>query len=255
MLHDPVLWQKVDLTACSSCITDAAVDRILASASDIESLVLRPPASPPHLSWKLVQGLVAAEACKGLRELRLDGCSGLLANTPKHLRPHISEAGVRCRIPAHLCFSPLLEDETGMEGQVRNGELDDGGRQTEEGEKESPEGTRSGARREEEGGIQRGSAEGLGEGLDEVHSIECVFADWVRGRADPFPPPPHSPAPGFSGQMPGEPRLLCTHPGLQPPPLAGPAIAGVKRASALADDRTRQRPPPAHNPFPPRPCA
>ena len=127
VLHDPVLWHQVDLTACSSCITDAAVDRILASAADIESLVLRPPASPPHLSWKLVQGLVATEACRGLRELRLDGCSGLLANTPKHLRPHISEAGVRCRIPAHLCFMPMLEDETEMKGEVQNGELDEGG--------------------------------------------------------------------------------------------------------------------------------
>jgi hypothetical protein len=41
----------------SSCLTDAAVDRILSSAVEIQSLVLRPPASPPHLSWKLVQVL------------------------------------------------------------------------------------------------------------------------------------------------------------------------------------------------------
>jgi hypothetical protein len=200
VLHDPVLWHQVDLTACSSCITDAAVDRILASAADIESLVLRPPASPPHLSWKLVQGLVATEACRGLRELRLDGCSGLLANTPKHLRPHISEAGVRCRIPAHLCFMPMLEDETEMKGEVQNGELDEGGGKQEEGGRESPEGTRSGVGRAEEGGSQRDSAEGLGEGLGEQLSIECVFADWVskmtaRRRAHLPPTTPLPPAP------------------------------------------------------------
>jgi hypothetical protein len=46
----------------------------------------------------------------------LHGCSGLILNTPRHLRPHISpKTGVRCRLPAslHFVLSPAASDGTG----------------------------------------------------------------------------------------------------------------------------------------------
>ena len=107
LLHEAVLWREIDLTQCSSCVTDDAVSRIIQCSNQIHSLILRPPASPPNLTWKLLQGLAAQASTRTLRKLVLHGCSGLISNTPKHLRPHISEAGVRCRLPALLSFKSI----------------------------------------------------------------------------------------------------------------------------------------------------
>jgi hypothetical protein len=102
----------VDLTSCSSSITDKAIQRIMTIVDELHSLVLRPPASPPHLTFALLQALAAQGASTALKELVLQGCGGLLANTPKHLRPHVSDTGVRCRLPALLSFRSVRAKTT-----------------------------------------------------------------------------------------------------------------------------------------------
>ena len=63
-----------------------------------------------------------------------------------------------------------------MAGEVGSGELDEGAGKEGEGKRVCAAGTRSDVGRAEEGGSLHDAAEGM----DELHSIECVFADWVR---------------------------------------------------------------------------
>jgi len=105
LVQDPLLWRHVNLTSCSSHITDATFLRILSISHGLESLILCPPASPPFLTWMAIQSLAAHASCSHLRSLVLSNCEGLLSNSPKFLRPAISSlGGVRCKLPATLRF-------------------------------------------------------------------------------------------------------------------------------------------------------
>eukprot|EP00282_Hemiselmis_andersenii_P044797 CAMPEP_0172049854 /NCGR_PEP_ID=MMETSP1043-20130122/2295_1 /TAXON_ID=464988 /ORGANISM="Hemiselmis andersenii, Strain CCMP441" /LENGTH=209 /DNA_ID=CAMNT_0012708865 /DNA_START=12 /DNA_END=638 /DNA_ORIENTATION=+ len=92
---EPVLHRHIDLTAFSSRITDAAVERLLQRSNALESLVLEPPASPPYLTWRLMQSLACHPCTSTLSTLRVTNCGGLVQNTPKPIRPIIGSDGVR----------------------------------------------------------------------------------------------------------------------------------------------------------------
>jgi hypothetical protein len=106
-MREPALWRSVNLSSCSSSVTDQAVEWILQAADALETLVLEPPASPPFLTWRLMQALSSSLASSSLRVLRISNCDGIIQNTPKHLRPCITAEGVRCRLPAVCTFTRI----------------------------------------------------------------------------------------------------------------------------------------------------
>ena len=84
---EPALWRHINLTSCSSAITDAAVETMLALTDHLEALVIRPIAPPPFLSWRFLQALAAHPCTRSLAVLVVHNCEGLLFNTPRSLAP------------------------------------------------------------------------------------------------------------------------------------------------------------------------
>jgi hypothetical protein len=82
---EPALWRHINLTSCSARVTDAAVETMLAITDHLESLVIRPIAPPPFLSWRFLQALAAHPCARSLSVLIVHNCEGLLCNTPRCL--------------------------------------------------------------------------------------------------------------------------------------------------------------------------
>ena len=80
---EPALWRHINLTSCSACVTDAAVETMLAITDHLEALVIRPIAPPPFLSWRFLQALAAHPCARSLTVLIVHNCEGLLCNTPR----------------------------------------------------------------------------------------------------------------------------------------------------------------------------
>ena len=79
----PALWRHINLTSCSSSVTDAAVETMLAITDHLEALVIRPIAPPPFLSWRFLQALAAHPCTRSLSVLVIHNCEGVLFNTPR----------------------------------------------------------------------------------------------------------------------------------------------------------------------------
>ena len=65
MEDPPLCWlilrlRHVNLTGCSSLITDRDFEKVVGWSEELESLIVRPATSLPNCSWRILQALVSS---------------------------------------------------------------------------------------------------------------------------------------------------------------------------------------------------